>query len=160
MRAKLSEAKAVDVKSVEWILECAAVLGWDDLLRRSAAERMQVAYETGANGVLEHLKLWSSPKRGEWDLVCDYWLETGELHEAGATFRGGFVSGVLAGLLDFIMGNQSAFTAASCKPSGLIQVARPTPDAMLRAEQTMNAALTRTSDRCASIGFVPAHAVA
>lgn len=123
--------------SLERRLECATITGWKDLSTRSAPEKVHVEYHTGAQGNLEHLKIWSSIKRGEWDLVCDYWLFADETNRAGVTFSNGFASDRLERSLDSIMQHQDCFPAAVRAPFGLIQVERPTNEELLLAEQVM-----------------------
>jgi hypothetical protein len=146
MRTKLPEAKSIDLKSIEWALECAALLGWNDLLRYSKPELVHLRYETGAQGTLDYLTLWSSAKRGEWDLVCEYWMKADQWHQAGLNFSNGHASAVLGRVLPSIMQHQEMFTPASGAHAGLIQVNIPTLDGLVSAKKTMAAAMERTGD--------------
>jgi len=123
--------------SLERKLECATLMGWKDLSTRNVPERIHLEYDAGAQGKVEHLKIWSSIKRGEWDLVCDYWLIANEVNRAGTTFSNGFASDRLEHSLDSIMKHQERFPIATRASFGLIQVRRPTDEELLLAEQVM-----------------------
>ena len=137
MKTKLGNIEPIDSKSLEWKLECATVSSWKDLSTRTIPEQVHLEYHAGAEGKLEHLKMWSSIRRGEWDLVCDYWLVANEANRAGTTFSNGFSSDLLQRSLDSIMKHQDCFPAAVRAPFGLIQIKRPTQEESRLAEQIM-----------------------
>jgi len=137
MRHGMAESVAIDVKSLEWKLECAAVTGWNELSNESAPERIHIAYDADDAGALSRLKLWSSIRRGQWDLVCDYLVKADGPQLPGITFCNGFASKRLESSLEAIMENQECYPPALRLPQGIIQVGRPNAEALLRAEETM-----------------------
>ncbi len=108
------------------ILESAVVLSWKDLLRPSQRGLIHIEYAPGTR--LPYLKIWQLTGRGEWCLICEYWMsrEPTDSPGDGMTFRNDYHSGALAEMLEVIMQHQDNF-APSLKPgAGLIQVTLPT----------------------------------
>jgi len=137
MMTKLGNTEPIDPNSLEWKLECATLASWKDLSTRSIPDQIHLECHAGAGGRLEHLKIWSSARRGEWDLVCDYRLVENESSQRGTTFTSGFASKALARSLDRLMTNQENFPAAARRPFVLIQVQKPTAEGLIIAEQMM-----------------------
>lgn len=105
---------------------------------------MQVEYQTGPSHSLEYLKIWSSATRGYWNLVCEYWMQSGSGHESGATFRGREYSGDFTWMLDAIMQHQAAFKSGSTDfVEGLVHINRPTDKDLASAQTDMSEALDR-----------------
>ena len=105
---------------------------------------MQVEYRTGPSHSLEYLKIWSSTTRGYWNLVCEYWMQSGSGHESGATFSGSEYSGDFTWMLDAIMQHQGAFRPGSTDfVEGLVQINRPTDRDLASAQTDMTGALDR-----------------
>jgi hypothetical protein len=107
------------------ILESAVVLSWKDLLNPSQRGLIQIEYVPGAR--LPYLKIWQLTSRGEWSLICEYWMSRGPAGTPsdGLTFSNGYHSAGLAEMLDVIMQHQDSF-ASSLKPrTGLIQITPP-----------------------------------
>jgi hypothetical protein len=108
------------------ILESAVVLSWKDLLHPSQRGPIHVEYAPGTR--LPYLKIWQLTGRGEWNLVCEYWMSRGPTDSPGdgMTFSNDYHSAGLAEMLEVIMQHQDNF-APSLKPgAGLIQVTLPT----------------------------------
>jgi hypothetical protein len=108
------------------ILESAVVLSWKDLLHPSQRGLIHVEYAPGTR--LPYLKIWQLTGRGEWSLVCEYWMSRGPTDSPGdgMTFSNDYHSAGLAEMLEVIMQHQDNF-APSLKPgAGLIQVTLPT----------------------------------
>lgn len=138
MRRQYLTPQAVDVKSLEWNLECAVVSGWNELAGDRAPERIHITYTATPAGDLDRLKLWSSVRRGHWDLVCDYRLKKDVDGFAGVSFTNGFNSAKLTDSLDSVMTRQSWLPMAVQQPKGIIQVDPPTDAARTLALQTLD----------------------
>ena len=107
------------------ILESAVVLSWKDLLHPSQRGLIHIEYAPGTR--LPYLKIWQLTGKGEWSLVCEYWMSRGpnDSPDGGMTFRNDYHSEGLAEMLEVIMQHQDNF-APSLKPgAGLIQVTLP-----------------------------------
>ena len=130
--------------SIDRILECAIELNWNGLTQADETTAMQVEYRTGPSHSLEYLKIWSSTTRGYWNLVCEYWMQSGSGHESGATFSGREYSGDFTWMLDAIMQHQGAFRLGSTDfVEGLVQINRPTDTDLVSAQTDMTQALDR-----------------
>jgi hypothetical protein len=128
--------------TVDRMLECAVALNWNCLTRGDEDPAMQVEYRTGSSHALQYLKLWSSTKRGVWNLICEYWMQSSPTHDTGATFSGGWYSADLGWMLDAIMQHQGAFRPGSSDfADGLIQINRPTDTDLSSAQRDMTEAL-------------------
>jgi hypothetical protein len=118
------------------ILESAVVLSWKDLLHPSQGGLIHVEYAPGTR--LPYLKIWQLTGRGEWSLVCEYWMH-GPAGSPGnrMTFSNDYHSAGLAEMLEVIMQHQDNF-APSLKPgAGLIQVTLPIEQESLAAGARM-----------------------
>ncbi len=119
------------------ILESAVVLSWSDLLHQSQRGLIQIEYAPGTR--LHNLKLWHLTGRGEWSLICEYWMSRGPTDSPGdgVTFSNDYHSAGLAEMLEVIMQHQDNF-APSLKPgAGLIQVTLPTEQENLTSGASM-----------------------
>lgn len=135
------------------ILESAVVLSWKDLLRPSQRGLIHIEYAPGTR--LPYLKIWqlTGRGRGEWSLVCEYWMSRGPIVSPGdgMTFRNDYHSAGLAEMLEVIMQHQDNF-APSLKPwAGLIQVTPPTAQENLASEACMRQAYESCGLRLAHI---------
>ena len=125
-------------KSLDRILECAVALNWKDLTKPDEATSIQVEYRAAASHLLDYLKLWSSTQRGHWRLICEYWMQSSDTHQSGATFHDGIYSADLAWMLDTIMQHQGSFPPSSSDfLNGLIQVSRPSESFIGAAQKDM-----------------------
>ena len=130
------------------ILESAVVLNWEDLTTRLAPVAMQMEYRSGADRSLEHLKLWSSASRGQWNLVCEYWVHATATHVQGLTFSDGYSSAGLTRMLKAIMQNQQAFAVSQSNSADcLVDITPPNETESLVAKHLMMEVLERITSR-------------
>lgn len=130
--------------TIDRMLECAVALNWNALASTSEATALQVEYRVGLGRSLDYLKLWSSTTRGVWNLVCEYWMQSGSGHESGTTFNGGHYSRDFTWMLDAIMQHQPEFLPGPRDfVDGLVQINRPNAADLASARADMNAALDR-----------------
>jgi hypothetical protein len=109
------------------VLESAVILGWKDLLPTSQEGLVHIEYAPGT--LLPYVKIWQLTGKGEWSLVCEYWMSRGptRIPAEGMTFSNGYYSAGLAEMLEVIMQHQESFEAPLIAPgTGLIQVTPPT----------------------------------
>lgn len=140
MRTNLIEHLPIDLETIENVLRSTAVLRWSDFERLGPIEKIQLAFQLDAAGHLDHLVIWSSARRGEWDLVCDYWMKSGEMHCAGARFARNRCPQGLEEVLTKVMQQQERFTVAAIGPSGMVIVTTPTAADRVVATQVMKTA--------------------
>jgi hypothetical protein len=120
------------------ILTSAVVLSWEDLRHVSQRGLIHVEYAPGKS--LEYLKIWQLTGKGEWSLVCEYWMPNGTTVAArdGVTFSNDYHSAGLAEMLEVVMQHQDSFTASHIAPgTGLIQVKVPTNQGSVAATDCM-----------------------
>jgi hypothetical protein len=120
------------------ILTSAVVLSWEDLLHVSDGGLIHIEYAPGKT--LHYLKVWELTGKGEWSLVCEYWMSRGPggLQRDGMTFSNDYHSSALTDMLGLIMQHQDRFSDSLDKPgSGLIQVTLPTTQESLAATACM-----------------------
>ena len=112
---------------VERMLECAVILSWNDVARAVSPSSVHVEYHMDDDHSLEYLKVWSSPTRGHWDLVCEYWMAASSQHAAGLHFSNAYRSDRLGDILKLAMRQQGT---SLCLPDtyrdGVVQVYPPT----------------------------------
>jgi hypothetical protein len=119
------------------LLESAVVLSWKDLVHPSQSGPLYIEYVPGTP--LPYLKIRQLTGRGEWVLVCEYWMSR-ELTRAGErlTFSNGYHSAGLAEMLEVIMQRQDHFVDSRVGPrAGSIQVNPPTEQATFAASACM-----------------------
>jgi hypothetical protein len=108
------------------MLTSAVVLSWADLLHASPRGLIHIEYAPGKS--LPYVKVWDLTGKGEWSLVCEYWMSPGS---TGApvdrmTFSNNYHSAGLAAMLEVIMQHQEYFAASVVTGAGLVQVTLPT----------------------------------
>jgi hypothetical protein len=108
------------------ILESAVVLSWKDLLHPSQKGLIQIEYASATR--LQYLKIWQLTGKGQWSLVCEYWMPHGPTGSpaGGMTFSNDYHSAGLAEMLEVIMEHQDIFAPSLNPAAGLIQVTLPT----------------------------------
>lgn len=122
------------------ILECAVILTWHDLMGDSAGN-VHIECSNTSDRTVEYLKIWSSTIRGQWDLVCEYWMEPHVTIAAGITYSNGHSSDALAGMLGMIMQHQKLFHSRYAPLAmDLIQVNKPSAAEIGAADVCMHAA--------------------
>ena len=136
---------AVQATTFDRILECAVMLNWNDLMRDTPGQ-VHIECSNAADRTVEFLKIWSSRLRGNWSLVCEYWMEPRATIAAGVTYSNGYASIALSEMLHMIMQHQGAFPS-NYQPLGmdLIQIKAPTTGDLDAARQCMDAAITATA---------------
>lgn len=67
-----------------------AVLGcWTDLMHGRTGSLIQVEYPGGKENPLRYVRIWSSPSRGEWDLLGEYSITNTTFGETCIVFTSG-----------------------------------------------------------------------
>ena len=119
------------------ILTSAVVLSWEDLRHVSQRGLIHIEYAPGES--LEYLKIWQLTGKGEWSLVCEYWMPHGTTVAArdGMAFSNDYHSARLAAMLEVIMQHQDSFAPLIAPGAGLIQVTPPTDQESLAATECM-----------------------
>jgi len=133
------------------ILTSAVVLSWQDLLHATHGGLIHVEYAPGKT--LQYLKVWELTGKGQWSLVCEYWMSCGPagLPRDGMTFSNDYHSTGLTEMLELIMHHQDRFSDSMDRPgAGLIQVTLPTSEERLAATACMRHAYE-------SVGLTFAH---
>jgi len=124
---------------MDQLLASAVVLSWKDLLHASQRGLIHIEYAPGKS--LEYMKIWQLTGKGEWSLVCEYWMPNGTTASIrdGIRFSNDYHSAGLAGMLKIIMQHQESFAAASLMApgAGLIQVTLPTDQESMAAMDCM-----------------------
>lgn len=152
MHEQLADGKCAMKIQMDRILTSAVVLSWEDLVHASQRGLIHIEYAPGKS--LEYLKIWQLTGKGEWSLVCEYWMPNGttSITRDGMTFSNDYHSSGLARMLEVIMQHQEGFVASLIAPgAGLIQVTLPTDqesvaatDCMRHAYQGLGMAFTRS----------------
>jgi hypothetical protein len=128
------------------ILESAVVLNWEDLRHVSQRGLIHIEYAPGKS--LQYLKVWQLTGKGEWSLVCEYWMSRGPIATpatppGGMTFSNGYHSEGLAQMLEVIMEHQGEFVPSEGPSAGLVQVTRPSEEEKQAANTCMNQTYNR-----------------
>jgi hypothetical protein len=138
-----SLASAIDLQ-IEHILESAVILSWNELVSGSDSAMIQVEYATAPEPCLQYLKTWRSTKRGEWDLICEYWISAGSAGapKIGLTFGAGYHSACLTEILESVLRHQGDIPDPLSGETklNLIIVALPTQEESLRATRCISEA--------------------
>jgi hypothetical protein len=122
----ISDGMQIIQIQLDRILASAVVLSWKDLVHLSQRGLIHIEYASGKS--LPYLKIWELTGKGEWSLVCEYWMSPGS---TGApvdrmTFSNNYHSAGLAAMLEVIMQHQEYFAASVVTGAGLVQVTLPT----------------------------------
>jgi len=127
-----------NTQSLDRMLKSAVIQSWPDLMNGVTAGSLHLEYAFTPDNSLDYLMLWSSKFRGEWDLVCDYWLSTFAPHKKGIHFKNGFQSVDLAHTLEFIMQHQHTFPPLpSPGRTGMLQVQAPSGEESQAAAKSL-----------------------
>lgn len=138
MHEQLADGKCAMKIQMDRILTSAVVLSWEDLVHVSQRGLIHIEYAPGKS--LEYLKIWQLTGKGEWSLVCEYWMPNGTTAATrdGMTFSNDYHSSGLARMLEVIMQHQESFAASLIAPgAGLIQVTLPTDQESVAATDCM-----------------------
>jgi hypothetical protein len=132
---------------IDEVLESAVVLSWQELQKGLRPRHIQVEYGTAPEPCLQYVKMWRSPTRGIWDLICEYWISPGMAGKPamGLTFSNGYYSAALAEMLREMMLHRDGLANSLAGDSGvsLIMVHAPTEDERRKAKDCMNDAYHR-----------------
>ena len=121
--------KPKENRSLEQILESAAIVFWADLMHSTPFGLLHIEYCFAPTGTLDYLRFWCSVTRGRWLLACEYRMSASISHSAGARFENGYQSDGLARILDFVMQHQNSFLCpADHGRQGLLQICTPTEE--------------------------------
>ena len=123
-------------------LHSATIQGWDELIPASASGLIHVEYQTGGDGSLDFLKVWTSIVRGEWKLVCEMWMQPLWSHIPGLYFSNGFQPVMFAHAMKSLMEREDPFSMLPDQ-SGLLQVYPPSPEQRREAAKWMETASSR-----------------
>src|SRR5271165_3991543 len=77
---------------LDTILADAVLLNWSDLMPELTSGLIHVEYHVGPRGSVEFMKVWASTTRGEWNLVCEYFIRSGASSKSGLRFASGYQS--------------------------------------------------------------------
>ncbi len=132
--------RTVPAIQMQQVLESAVILSWKDLLRPTQRDLIQIEYVHGAN--VSYLKIWQLTGKGEWSLVCEYWLSHRPevASDDETTFSNGYHSAGLAAMLQVIMQHQDQFAPIRPGSPSSSQVQPPTKQDTLAATTCMRQA--------------------
>jgi hypothetical protein len=120
-------------------LECAVVLSWNELMPDTSSGLVRMEYHTGADGLLEYLKVWAFRIRGYGKLVCEYWVRPIWSHRPGIVFGEGYRSGAFSHRLESVIQHETAF-AVQPHVDRSFQIYPPTQEERMAAENWTAAA--------------------
>jgi hypothetical protein len=118
-------------------LEYAAVQSWDELMPDRSSGLIHIEYQSGCEGSLDFLKVWTSVSRGEWRLVCETWMRPLWSNITGLSFSNGYEPVMFAHAMKFLTEHEGAFSMLPSQ-SRLIQIFPPTPTERQRAHEWMD----------------------
>ena len=126
--------------AMDRILASAVILSWNDLLRPTQRGLIQLEYVPGARR--SYLKVWKLTGKGEWSLVCEYWMSHGAAvaTDDGIMFSNNYDSAGLAEMLKVIMQHSDRFTAPLAPGPSSVQIRPPTEQETLEANGHMRQA--------------------
>lgn len=121
------------------MLASAVILSWEDLPHAFATGLVHIEYAPGI--VLDYVKLWQLVAKGDWSLICEYWMFP---RPAAAltqlTFSNGYHSEGLGRMLAVIMQHQADFAHSEGPGAGMVQVIQPTEEEKQAASVCMRQA--------------------
>jgi hypothetical protein len=106
------------------LLSSAVILSWDELMPDPTSGLMHIEYQSGDDGSLDFVKIWSSTVWGEWNLVCELWMRTRWSHVTGVRFGSDYHSVNFARTLELVAGYERPLSLLPSLRS-LIQVFPP-----------------------------------
>lgn len=95
------------------VLADAVVLSWNDVIPDSKSGLIHIEYQSGSPGSVEFVKVWASAIRGDWSLICGYWMNSGMTNKSGLRFGIGQKAAELGRSLESIMQHQKAFLSGA-----------------------------------------------
>jgi hypothetical protein len=125
---------------IDEVLKSAVVLSWQELQKGLRPGLIQVEYGTAPESSLQYVKMWRSPTRGIWDLICEYWISPGMMAgrpAMGLTFSNGYHSAELTEILQEMMlhrdGAAEQRKAKDCMNDAYERIGLAYPEPPLRA---------------------------
>jgi hypothetical protein len=101
---------------------------------------------------LDYLKVLSSITRGQWLLICEYWMSESLFTAPEFHFHNGYQSEGLAHILESVMQHQTAFSLpADLGRQGLLQIPTPTQEESVAAAASVSEALDRVGSAPAQL---------
>jgi len=135
-----------NTQNLDRLLESALIQSWPDLMKDATAGSLHLEYAFAPDNSLDYLTLWSSTLRGQWDLVCDYWMSSFASHHKGIHFKNGFRSDDLSRTLEFIMQHQRTFSPLpNLGRSGVLQIQVPSGEESRAAAKSLSEAFSQIS---------------
>jgi len=138
----ITDSLTMQTVPLDRALEYAVIQSWDELVPDRTTGLIHVEYQTGSDGVIDFLKVWSAIARGTWKLVCELWMRPLWSHATGIRFENNYRSETLSNSLELIMGQEQTFPRAS-EQAGLIQIHPPTQGERREADQWIGLAFGR-----------------
>jgi len=135
----ITDSQTMQSVSLDRALEYAVIQSWDELTPDRTAGLIHIEYQTGSDGVIEFLKVWSSIARGTWKLVCELWMRPLWSHATGLRFENNYHSDALGKNLELIMRQEKGFPRVPDQ-AGLIQVYPPTQEERKEADRWIDLA--------------------
>jgi hypothetical protein len=123
--SSITNIQAKQAARLERTLKSAVVSRWSELMPDSASGLIHIEYQTGADGVLDFIKIWASQVWGQWNLVCELWMRPLWSHVSGVRFGSEFHSVDFARALELAVGSDDTSTMLP-NLHGMIQVFPPT----------------------------------
>ena len=135
-----------NTQNLDRLLESALIQSWPDLMKDATSGSLHLEYAFAPDNSLDYLTLWSSTLRGQWDLVCDYWMSSFASHHKGIHFKNGFRSDDLSHTLEFIMQHQRTFSPLpNLGRSGVLQIQVPSGEESRAAAKSLSEAFSQIS---------------
>jgi hypothetical protein len=117
----------VDSIRFDEALSDAVVLSWNDLMPEPGSGLIHIEYHVEPPGSIEFVKVWASTIRGEWNLICEYWMRPRGSRESGLHLFGKYKSAGLERMLRSVLQNRGTFLPGAVSLGDhMIQVSPPT----------------------------------
>jgi hypothetical protein len=138
----ITDLQATQAAQLERNLKSTVVSNWNELMPQAASGLIHIEYQTGADGVLDFIKIWESLVWGEWNLVCELWMRPLWAHVSGVRFGSAFHSVDFARALELVVSSDDT-SAMLPNLKGMIQVFPPTATERSEAEVIVREAMDR-----------------
>lgn len=139
--SSIATIQAMQAARLERTLKSAVVSSWSELMPDSDSGLIHIEYQTGADGMLDFIKIWASRVWGQWNLVCELWMRPLWSHVSGVRFGSEFHSVDFARALELVVGSDDT-SAMLPNLHGMVQVFPPTAversDADANVRESMN----------------------
>jgi hypothetical protein len=135
----VGDSQSMQMAPLERILGYVVVHSWDDLMPGSTSGLIHIEYQTGRNGSLDFLKIWTSTTRGYWRLISELWIRPLWSHATGLWVDDDYRSVDFPHTLELVIGQEDAFSKLPDQ-HGLIQIYPPTQEEREEAERWMRVA--------------------